>query len=102
MPSVSESLRGDLSVLDPKKIDDFMKEFLEIFLERVVERTPVKTGLLQASWGGEVKGDVITIENPVEYASYVEYGTVKMAPRAMLRTTMEESDQIAQEAMKRI
>jgi len=81
-----------------KNPEDFVLPLLrKVFLESVADfekevkiRTPVDTGRLRNSihiesiktegdmWEGEVGTDV-------EYASFVEYGTSKMAARAMFR-----------------
>ena len=62
---------------------------------RVEIRTPVgETGKLQRGWGFTKKKTSIEIYNTQDYASYVEYGTSKMAPRGMLRATLLEHDQI--------
>ena len=71
-------------------------------------KTPVDTGRLRAAWGVGVNvvpkggndfaatlatakaGDRIYLANNVEYAVFVEFGTAKMAPRAMVRTTVDE------------
>lgn len=54
-------------------------------------RTPVKTGNLQGSMTGRktgwAKGEVAT---NVPYAVHLEYGTVKMSPRAMMRLGAED------------
>ena len=67
------------------------KELAARLLAKVIKRTPSKTGVLRRGWTGETKqsatvyannlaikhsGDkyVIDIVNPIEYASYVEYG----------------------------
>lgn len=66
-----------------QNIDTFLREFLlEMAMRaerKIKKRTPVDTGLLRRSWEvGEVikQGDKYLVEiiNPVEYASYVEYG----------------------------
>ena len=63
--------------------DQFLRQFLLKqaldALARTKDNTPVDTGLLRASWTiSEVQrvgnGLVITISNPTEYASFVEYG----------------------------
>lgn len=66
-------------------------------VELVQANTPVKSGTLQDSFAQdsyvEQDSDGIdraVIGSNVEYAPYVEYGTSKMAPRAMLRTGMSE------------
>lgn len=65
------------------EFDQFIRQFLLKqaldALARTKDNTPVDTGLLRASWTiGEVQraGNdlVITISNPTEYASFVEYG----------------------------
>ncbi len=62
---------------------DFIKQFLtEVgieWLNKTVLRTPVKTGQLRESWellDAYKDGNTycITLYNPVEYASWVEYG----------------------------
>ena len=48
-------------------------------LSAAMNATPVRTGRLKNGW--TIKGD--RIENPVEYAQYVNDGTPRMAPRSM-------------------
>lgn len=79
----------------------FKREFGMEFTERVKARTPVVTGELQAGWGFTEKKDDIEIYNVAPHASHVEYGTPTMEPRAMLRTTMAEAEQIAEVAAQR-
>ena len=60
-------------------IEDMAKELAARLLAKSKKRTPVDTGTLRRGWtigeithsGGYYKVEVI---NPVEYASYVEYG----------------------------
>ena len=53
-----------------------------------VRATPVRTGTLQAGWSVSVKEcknlTVVSIENTVPYAMYVEMGTSKMRGKEML------------------
>ena len=79
----------------------FKEEFGVEFLERVRQRTPVQSGALQKGWGFRQKQDDIEIWNVEPYAAYVEYGTDKMEPRAMLRTTLLEKEEIAAIAIQR-
>lgn len=79
----------------------FKEEFGMELMERVKQKTPVRTGALRDGWGFEQKRESISVYNTQEYAGYVEYGTEKMAPRAMLRTTLLEKEQIAQVAKER-
>ena len=83
-----------LELEDGDKREDFCeecaKELAARLLALVIKRTPVDTGYLRRGWTGgksagakafadsltvEHSGDTYTIivENPVEYASYVEY-----------------------------
>lgn len=79
----------------------FKSEFLMEFIARVRQKTPVITGKLQNGWGGNLKKTAVEIWNTMDYAEYVEYGTHKMAPRGMLRATLEEVEQITEVARKR-
>ena len=65
--------------------EDFLKDFLIEMANRILarvkrkDRTPVDTGALRNSWSiSDVNSDgkniFIEIKNPMEYASYVEYG----------------------------
>lgn len=78
------------------KIEEFKQRFMKEFLTRVIRRTPVDTGKLQGAWTGRVDPDGnIYVENPIEYAEYVENGTPNHAPVGMIRTTVGEAQSIA-------
>lgn len=73
-----KSLQSDLK--------DFMQDFLGSEAQKVIgrtkNRTPVDTGALKASWQlGKIKvsNNVYSVEilNNMDYASFVEYGTVE-------------------------
>ena len=83
------------------RLRKFKREWGVEFLERVKARTPVITGRLQRGWGFEEKAKDISIYNVVDYASFVEYGTDRMEPRAMMRTTLLEKDDITKVALER-
>lgn len=83
-------------------LDGFAEEFADIFMGRVRRRTPVRTGALRDGWTSEVTENSITIENNVEYAAHVEYGTYKMEPRRMLTSTLMEAEDIAAEAARKV
>lgn len=77
-----KELQGNIQKID-RGFDRFLRDFLLKqaldILSDAQENTHEITGLLRASWTlGDVKrvGDnlVISIINPTEYASYVEYG----------------------------
>lgn len=70
-----------------RDIDQDMSNIAIPLLETAIKvRTPVRTGNLQGSMTGRrtgwAKGEVATA---VPYAEYLEFGTVKMSPRAMMR-----------------
>jgi hypothetical protein len=67
----------------PKDLELFLEDFLldigQRVIERVKPRTPVDTGTLKNSWkisNISVGKTELSVEifNPMEYASYVEYG----------------------------
>jgi hypothetical protein len=88
-----------------KDYDDLLKkfreEFAKEFLARVKDRTPFVTGVLQEGWDKDITDSAVEIYNNVEYAPFVEYGTYKMAPVGMLRTTALEAQEIAELAKER-
>lgn len=89
-----------------KNIEDglsrFLPTFVEEFMPRVKRRTPVRSGTLQQGWEATVTETAAQIVNEVPYAAPVEYGTTHTAPRGMLRSTVEESEQIAQIAFNKV
>lgn len=84
-------------------LEEFKVGFAQEFYTRVVDRTPIgETGNLQANWSIDLSPDTIEITNDTPYAVYVEYGTYKMAPRGMMRTTALESEDIAKIVKERV
>lgn len=84
-------------------LDTRLRKFKEQFgveaVERMKQRTPVRTGVLKESYGFTLKAKDVEFWNLAPYATYVENGTPHMAPRAMMRTTLLlESEQIAEVA----
>lgn len=61
-------------------------------LARCQAITPVDTGKLRASMRIVVdsRGLKVLIGSDVKYAKYLEFGTSRMAPRAMIRRTLDE------------
>lgn len=91
-----------MSVKFTDNSDDFFKELERgvsegmkkgaVLLEANIRKeTPVVTGNLRAGTEAQKltkktgSGQTIKVENNVEYARHVEYGTDKFAPRAMFR-----------------
>ena len=79
----------------------FKQEFAVEMLERIRARTPVETGALKGGWGQTQRQEGFDIWNTQDYAGYVEYGTIHMAPRGMIRTTLMEKEDIAKVAKER-
>ena len=80
----------------------FNQAYAEELLARTERRTPVDTGALQAGWGVAMRQNGFDIYNTKDYAAYVEYGTPHQPPKAMLRTSLAESEQIADVAARRV
>lgn len=110
----------------------FAVEFIQDLNEEVVAATPWVTGFLRGSWyasigspsgaGGGSRdpsgagavarmnlvaatltlGDVFYAINGANYAVHVEYGTSKMAPRAMVRKTVARAKAIGDAAAARV
>lgn len=78
----------------------FRDEFKVEALDRIQRRTPVRSGALQKGWGATNKQNGFEIWNTEDYAGYVEFGTPFQAPKAMVRTTLEEAEQIAEIAAR--
>ena len=64
-------------------LEDFLYEQAMRALRKIKLRTPVDTGALRNAWtienGVIKKGNnfIVVIENPLEYASFIEYGHTK-------------------------
>ena len=66
------------------KLDLFAGEYAALLCERVKQKTPVLSGHLRDGWYVTVDGSSFTVGNMVEYAPFVEFGTVDTAPVGML------------------
>lgn len=82
-------------------------------LRRVTQRTPIKDGTLIKNWNvSEVEKDgeryIVVIYNPMEYASYVEFGHRArdhqrwVEGRFMLEKSVEELQTVTPEFLERI
>lgn len=77
-----EKLQAQIRAMGENKdriIKETAKELAQMFLAEVMKTTPVDTGHLRRNWRIRNIRQVgnaytCTIVNPVEYASYVEYG----------------------------
>lgn len=63
-------------------------------LALVKAKTPVDTGNLKMSWEAKLEGAGIRWTNPAYYAGFVEFGTRKMAPRAMLSSSIGDIEEV--------
>lgn len=63
--------------------------------------TPVKTGHLRASWDVNKSDRGLRITNSAKYAIYVELGTSRMAPRAMLARSLPDIEATFKQALAR-
>lgn len=80
------------------RLEKWKLAFMDEFKTRVAQRTPVRTGALQAGWE-TVPTDVgFQLTNDMDYAIYVEAGTPHMAPRGMVATTILEIPEIVEVA----
>lgn len=84
-----------------EEIDGFLESFMEEFTKRVKRRTPVRTGELRVSFDYTVEDNFIEFGSDLDYASFVEWGTPKMAPQGMVSVTCEEAEQIAEMAARK-
>jgi hypothetical protein len=110
------------------RVRGFIVEFVQNLNEDIIRGTPVDTGFLRANWivslnapveftsGTEEflpifkqdntfilsrykDGDTIYLTNNTKYGPYVEYGTSRMAPRAMVRNALNRANLHAQTAL---
>ena len=78
-----EDYRKKLSIFGKIELDDFLKKFLLEQANRILgktkKKTPKITGTLRNAWElGPIESSgtdiFVEIKNPMEYATYVEYG----------------------------
>lgn len=107
------------------RLDTMTRATVEELARKVIARTPVDTGLLVSNWNyglsspnistSEVPGEKALnyfaemppkaaglkhyVTNSVHYARFVERGTSRMAPRAMVALTVVEFDDVARHAL---
>lgn len=82
-------------------LEKFVVEWAAEAHNRIVYRTPVKTGELKRSWKTEHFPMKFTESNYRLYAAYIENGTPKIRPFKMIGTTVLEAAQISQVAKQR-
>lgn len=84
-----------------KRSKNFVNEWAQEFKRRVEEKTPVKTGALQAGYQLAVTQDGFELSNTQPYFGYVEMGTKSQAPHRMAMRSFMEADQITKAAKER-
>lgn len=78
---------------------DDLAEGAAVILNAAVENCPVDTGFLQSTAFMQQSGDDVEIGFGAEYASYVEFGTYKMAAQPFLRPAFDEAEEAALSAI---
>jgi len=78
--------------------DEMEEEFLKESLKRIKARTPVQSGTARDGWF--IKSG--SIFNRVDYVKFLELGTWKMRPIAMVKRTAAEADQILKQVIRKI
>lgn len=79
--------------------DGNLREAVDEFLEsagthvegEAKDRAPYDSGRLRDSITHRVNGDVAIVGTPVEYATYVEYGTVRMKAQPYMRPALDDN-----------
>ncbi len=78
----------------PRMVERRAYETAIVLYQRLRELTPVRTGTARDGWTVEVKGAGflrrIVISNRVPYVIYLELGTDRMRPYAMVARTLAE------------
>jgi HK97 gp10 family phage protein len=74
---------------------------VNVFAEEARNLVPVDTGALQITIGVEVEGDTVNLvagNEDVNYALYVEMGTIKMAAQPYMRPAVDNKQKQAMKA----
>lgn len=95
-----KSLKDDIDQ-DLKDLDNFNTKFAAEFLARVQRRTPVKSGKLREGFQATATKESIEVSNDVPYAQVIEQGNETHRPVGMVKTTIEEIEQIVQKVTKK-
>lgn len=120
----SGSFSADVSAWVKKagdKADAFCRVFCSELASRVVERTPIDTGAARSGWQPGINGSIIgdaytvtlaaahvkagdtfTMTNNVAYIRRLEWGWSQQAPNGMVRITLAEAPQIAQQVLTQV
>ncbi|MEM3891736.1 MAG: HK97 gp10 family phage protein [Nitrososphaerales archaeon] len=78
--------------------DEALKVASEVCVEEAQRLAPVRTGRLRSSVRVlERGGDYTVVGSDVLYAPFVEYGTMRMAPRPYLRPAVEKAREAVEE-----
>jgi HK97 gp10 family phage protein len=79
-------------------VDDLVEGALVIAVE-AENNCPVDTGFLRSTVFVQQEGNDVQIGFSAEYASYVEFGTYKMAAQPFLRTALDNAESAALSAI---
>ena len=83
-----------------RELQQAEQKFVDLFIERVKQKTPVLTGTLRDGWEGKIFNGSYEFSNPANYTASVEYGTEKQSPVGMLSSTLQETEQIMDQALQ--
>lgn len=84
-----------------KYVEEALQEARDYAETAVKARTPVRTGELKANWQVGKSKTSVTFSNQTPYAAFVEYGTRRMKPRAMMQKTLPETQEVFKQAILR-
>lgn len=79
-------------------VDDLAEGALVIAVE-AENNCPVDTGFLRSSVFVQIRGNNVEVGFEAEYASYVEFGTYKMAAQPFLRPALDDAEDAALSAI---
>ena len=89
---MTNSINEIIKAIDDWTVDE-TNEYIDDVYNGVRNKTPVRSGRAKAGWEKrhiQKLGDEGGVANDVEYIRYLEDGTVHMAPRNMVKSTLQE------------
>ena len=96
----ADALNKKLKSIDSDKIQEEVLQQLGLIVKTNARRyVPVDTGALRASIDLEVNGDEAIVGTPLDYAPYIEYGTVNQPPQPYLIPALEDANNVAQDVV---
>lgn len=86
-------------VANPGLTKSQFKEFVGLYLELLIELTPVDTGFCSQQWHAAINASytVATFTNTADYAEYLDRGWSKQAPSGMTGPADAQIDELVQQ-----